>query len=107
MATGQDPVRPRATALILVVFAVSILGLSAASISSPARAAGRTRTVSGPLVPSGDDVLVGAYVEARGDFTDEDRRSSFVAHETAIGRDVDIANEFFSFSMHLTVTFST
>ena len=41
--------------------------------------------------------LFGAYVEPRGGWTDAQRRQSLIDHEESIGRNVDIANEFFPF----------
>ena len=42
-------------------------------------------------------VLLGAYVEPRGAFTDEGRREAVLEHEATIGRTLDVVNEFFSF----------
>ncbi|MCB0992459.1 MAG: hypothetical protein KDB16_15885, partial [Acidimicrobiales bacterium] len=89
---------PRLLLVALVVTLTAALLLAVDSRSAQASAALQGRTVFGPLVPPGDRVLVGAYVEARGDFTDADRRASVEAHEASIGRPLDIVNEFFSFS---------
>ena len=43
-------------------------------------------------------MLLGAYVESRGEHTDAERRAAVLDHEVMIGRQLALVNEFFSFS---------
>jgi hypothetical protein len=54
-----------------------------------------TSTTTGPVASTG--ALLGAYVEPRGGFTDDERRQAILDHEAMIGRSLAIVNEFFSF----------
>ena len=74
-------------------------GLAPTSTTEPVTptSSGEPTSTTAVEIQNAGGVLLGAYVEPRGEFTDAGRREAVVQHETAIGRPLDLVNEFFSF----------